>query len=169
MTGPDRVVVLRHHWPVLTVTWLSTVVLIVAINGWLMADRSTLIDLVIAFTASMLVYPYVRQRTVLTEQGMVIQNLGRTFVPWSHVGRITVRGAWWNGRYIRVFDVVANRTRRLTAPAGAFGVGNRDVDRAQQLIEQWWVHYRGAQPATRTAPARHPGLPDDPYAPPANQ
>lgn len=164
---PTERVVIRSSWSasfaniaIVAVTF----VLVLALTG----NWTVLIVplVVIALMTCLLRYLH---HIVLTPVGLEIWWLRYHLVPWNHIGAVVPMGSM-GGHELAVFDAHENRTRRLSAPRGVFGVGKGEVAAAQALVEQWWVAYRGAAPLPATAlrpPGYLPGSPEDPYAPPA--
>jgi hypothetical protein len=101
------------------------------------------------------------RKVVLTSAGIEVWSLGYTLIPWAQISAVVTRGSWWTERYIGVLDLAGDRCRKLPAPRASFGLSGRDLERARDLIERWWLQHRGDPPVT---PAPVP--PDVLWAPP---
>jgi hypothetical protein len=104
----------------------------------------------------------------LTPHGIAIHTFGVRRVPWANIGAVEQVRKY--GSYeLTIYDRVENRSRRLSAPRGVFGVGRGEQEQARELIEQWWIAHRGSPPPVppvRAAQHETSGPPLDPYRPP---
>jgi hypothetical protein len=103
-------------------------------------------------------FSYTR-RVVLGPEGLEVWGFGYKRVPWSSVSAVSEHHVFGSG-YLRVMDGLQNRSLQLPAPRTWFGLGDTELARDRQLIEQWWATYRNIPPSPP------PAAPGDPWSPP---
>ena len=105
----------------------------------------------------------------LTPSGLNIRWFRTTRVPWQHIGSVEMASGL-GSHAVQILDSAQNRSHQLPAPRGAFGVGKKDAAKARDLIEDWWLTYRGMRAPTHIQldpPRDSSGRPIDPWlAPP---
>jgi hypothetical protein len=163
---PDERVVIRSSWlAVVALLAPAGVVLLVIQISWRSFGSVIPIILFLAtMTASLRFLHYIE----LTPHGIGIHTFGVRRVPWANIGAVEQVRKY--GSYeLTIYDRVENRSRRLSAPRGVFGVGRGEQEQARELIEQWWIAHRGSPapvPPVRAAQHETSGPPLDPYRPP---
>ncbi len=159
MPTDDRVV-LRSSWRIELLGLAPAVVAIGAVSAW-GGEVASVVVVAVVFVLMAVLFHYLIH-VVLTPRGIELWRYGRTVVPWSQVEAIFIHGSWFT--VYRVALLRRDRSARsLPAPRAAFGVGRRELEEARELVEQWWLRYRGDdfRPSAVAAFPR-----DDLWAPP---
>lgn len=84
-------------------------------------------------------------RVELTPEGLVLRWFQSRLVPWNQIGAVG-RSSFLGNASITILDLSQKRTRYLPSPQSVFGMGSREVARAQALVEEWWIDHRDAAP-----------------------
>jgi hypothetical protein len=162
----DQRVVIRSSWPA-TFAITAPIALIFTAAQFLSGTIGTTVTVLVVITA-VTAGSRLLNHVELTPHGLGIHWFSMTVVPWQQIRSVEMVNRY-GGCELYVFDVVANRRRRLAAPRGSFGVGTQQAAGARDLIEQWWLAYSGLPVPTApvpTSPPEPPGGPNDPYRPP---
>jgi hypothetical protein len=158
--GDDDRVVLRSGLtgPVVSV---AVSLLMVAAVSWALGDWFALWAVAGVIIGSLL--SHLLRRVVFTSRGLEVWSFGYTFVARSQVADVSVGGSWRTERYVAVRVMPDGTVKKLAAPRATLGIGDRDVEAARDLVEQWWLRHRG-DVVVPTQPTPVPG--HDPWAPP---
>ena len=166
--GDDDRVVLRTGIAVPAVA-IGVSLLVIGVPSWAFGGSFMVWGAAIGVVIGT-VLSYGHRKVVLTSRGLEIWSFGYTFVPWSQVSDVSVGGSRWTERYVTVLVMPYAPPTKLAAPRATLGLGESDVERARELVEQWWLRHKGDAVGT-AAPAPVPWTDhvpprDDLWAPP---